>query len=325
MPEPNIFYFCYDHNRPTGGNKCIYRHVDILNKHNYKAFVLHTRKDFKLTWFGHQTPIVDLGTFKKVFARDKDFIVLPEDLGNNILTFPGKKIIFNQNIYYGFANFGFKRPLFYPYLHPDTQGVMVVSEHSQKYMKFTYPKLNIFRVYNWLDFENFTFRPLRHKKKKIAFNPDKKPLDLGLVYHILQSRSEQGLNVLEDYEWVLIKDKSEREVSQILQESLIFIFLSKEEGLALMPLEAMACGCLVAAYGVEPLTEYLPSPYQFAEGDILGIVENIEAITRSFPEDISQWQAISETGRDVARQYSLQAAEESVIRVWETILHQDNC
>jgi len=28
-----------------------------------------------------------------------------------------------------------------------------------------------------------------------------------------------------------------------------------------MPLEAMACGCLVFAYNVAPLTEYVPSAF----------------------------------------------------------------
>ncbi len=109
-----------------------------------------------------------------------------------------------------------------------------------------------------------------------------------------------------------------------MQESLIFIFLSKEEGFPLMPLEAMACGCLVVAYDVAPLTEYVPSPFLFEQGDILGIARSIETITQSFPEEIGRWEKIIKTSRDIALQYSLQTEEESVIAAWEEILHKNS-
>jgi glycosyltransferase involved in cell wall biosynthesis len=322
MKQSKIFYFCFSDNQSSGGNKEIYKHVDILNQHNYQAFVLHTKKNFKITWFNHQTQIIDLEQFEKLFYQETDFIVLPEDLGSDILSFSGKKIIFNQNIYYGFYVFPLQK-LNYPYLSSEVRGVLVVSAHNQKYLNFAYPKLDIFRVYCGVDSEKFDFCPLQKKKKKIACNPAKRPLDISLLYHLLQSRSEQGLNVLRDYEWVFIENKTEIEVAQILQESLLFVFLSKEEGFPLMPLEAMACGCLVVAYNVGPMTEYLPSPFLHEQGDMLGIASSIEAIAQSFAEDIEKWETISKTGRDIALQYSLQRESESVIATWEEILQKE--
>lgn len=232
-------------------------------------------------------------------------------------------MIFNQNIYYGFHTFSLQKPNLYPYLHPDIRGVLVVSEHNKNYLSCAYPKLDIFRVYCGVDSEKFAFQPLNKKKKKIACNPAKRPLDISLLYHLLQSRSEQGLNVLRDYEWVFIENKTESEVAQIMQESLIFIFLSKEEGFPLMPLEAMACGCLVVAYNVGPLTEYVPSPLLYEPGDILGIASSIETITQSFAQEIGKWETISKTSRDIALQYSLQREAESVIATWSKILHKE--
>ena len=91
MPLPKIFYFCFSDNQPSGGNKEIYKHVHILNRYNYQAFVLPPKKEFKITWFNHQTKIVDLDEFKNLFDKQRDFIVLPEDLGSDILSSPGKK------------------------------------------------------------------------------------------------------------------------------------------------------------------------------------------------------------------------------------------
>ncbi len=321
MKESKIFYFCFSDNQSSGGNKEIYRHVDILNKYNYQTFVLHPTKGFEVTWFDHQTKVVDLDTFNNLFDPERDFVVLPEDLGSEILCFPGKKVIFNQNVYYGFQTFSFQKPDFYPYLHPDIKGVLVVSMHNEKYLNFAYPKLDLFRVYCGVNLETFAFQPLKKKKKMIACNPAKRPLDISLLYHLLQSRAEQKLNVLKEYEWVFIENKTEKEVAQIMQDSLIFIFLSKEEGFPLMPLEAMACGCLVVAYGVEPVTEYLSSPFLFEPGDILSVAGSIEAITQSYGEKM-EWETISNNNREVALQYSLQREEESVVAAWKEILQR---
>lgn len=319
MKESKIFYFCFSDNQSSGGNKEIYRHVDILNKYNYQAFVLHPTKGFKVTWFDHQTKLVDLDTFNYLFDLERDFIVLPEDLGSEILCFPGKKIIFNQNVYYGFHTFSFQKPDCYPYLHPDVKGVLVVSKHNEKHLRFAYPKLDIFRVYCGVNLETFAFQPLSQKKKVIACNPAKRPLDIASLYHLLQSRAEQGLNNLRGYEWVFIENKTETEVAQILQDALVFIFLSKEEGFPLMPLEAMACGCLVITYGVEPMTEYLSSPFLFEPGDVLNVARSVEAIAQSYGEAVG-WETISKDNREAALQYSLQREEASVIAAWREIL-----
>ncbi len=320
MTQLKIFYFCFSDNQSSGGNKEIYRHVEILTRHNYQAFILHMTKGFKLTWFNHQVNVIDLDTFKALFDQKKDFIVLPEDLGNDILSFPGKKLIFNQNIYYGFHTFSLQKPVSYPYLCPEVRGALVVSEHNRKYLSFAYPNLDVYKVRCGVDSEKFAFRHLNQKKKQIACNPAKRPLDISLLHHLLRSRAEQELNALADYEWVFIENKTETEVTQILQESLLFIFLSKEEGFPLMPLEAMACGCLVVAYSVPPLTEYLPAPFLYEPGDILGIAQSVEAITQSFPNQIGPWETVSKTSLETALAYSLPREEKSVTETWKEIL-----
>ncbi len=184
MKQPKIFYFCFSDNQSSGGNKEIYKHVDILNKHNYQAFVFHQTNNFNITWFNHHTKIVYLDAFNELFDKERDFLVLPEDVGSDILSFPGNKVIFNQNIYYGFRVFDWQKPAPYPYLHSERRGVLVVSEHNKKYLSFAYPKLDIFRVCCGVDSEKFAFQPLNKKKKQIACNPAKRPLDISLLYHL---------------------------------------------------------------------------------------------------------------------------------------------
>lgn len=182
MKQPKIFYFCFSDNQSSGGSKEIYRHVEILTKYGYQAFVLHTQRDFKITWFNHQVEIIDLEIFQNLFDSESDFLVFPEDLGNDILSFPGKKLIFNQNIYYGFETFSLQKSALYPYLHSDVKGALVVSEHNQEPLKFAYPELDIFRIYYGVDAEKFPFQPLSKKKKRLPAIP---PKGLSIAYFFI--------------------------------------------------------------------------------------------------------------------------------------------
>ena len=324
MAQPKMFYFCYDHQRPTGGQKQTYRHIDILNKHGYKAFALHTREACRLTWFDNKTAVVGLDEFRRIYHPEQDFLELPEDLGQRILSFPGQKIIFNQNCYYGFHSFGFKPPPLYPYLHPDVKHVFVGSDHNLEYLTFAFPTLRVSRIYHAVDSGKFVYCPIEKKKKLIACLPSKNPMEVSQVYHQLLSRSQQGLNRLQDYEWVFIQNRSEAEVIRTLGETLLLVFLSTEEGFGILPLEAMASGTLVVAYDSGPPSEYLhpQNAFLFKKGDVLAVVRRIEEITGAFPQNVGELQVMSETARQGARKYSLQREEESVMAAWHTIMSE---
>lgn len=320
--KPQIFYFCYDHQKPSGGQKQMYRHVDILNNHGYKSYSLHLQDGYRLSWFENNTNVLSLNAFQKIYHPERDYIVLPEDLGEKILSFPGKKIIFNQGVYLGFYSLGLKKMHPYPYLHPDIEGVIVVSEHNREYLAFAYPELKVYRTFNAVEHEKFTYQPIKNKKKHIACLPSKNPVDLSQIYHILSSRAVQGLNNLQDYQWIFIQDMSEIDVIQTLRDSLLFIFLSTEEGFPLMPLEAMLSGSLVVAYKAGPLAEFLSDENSFlcAKGDILGTARVIEEITQSVQTNGINLQATSRAALEKAMDYSLQKEEECVINVWKSII-----
>lgn len=80
-----IFYMCPDSNKPIGGVKSIYHHVDILNSHNIEAYVLHSNPKFRCTWFENKTKVayVQIGFMNKVKAL-KDF--LKKKIKNSLLS-----------------------------------------------------------------------------------------------------------------------------------------------------------------------------------------------------------------------------------------------
>jgi len=299
----------------------MYRHVDILNKHGYRTFALHVQKGFRLKWFANDTEVICLEDFRRIYLPDRDIIVLPEDLGEGILNFPGKKVIFNQGVYLGFYCMGLTKVQAYPYLHPDVKGAIVVSDHNRKYLSFVYPDLKIYRVYNAIEPEKFRYRSVSDKKKLIACLPAKNLVDLSQVYHILRSRAHQGINQLKDYEWIFIENMSEQNVARAFGSSLIFIFLSTEEGVGRMPLEAMLSGSLVVAYNGGPLPEYLDDKNSFLSerGDVLGIVRDVEKIVQSFNEEKKLLEQVGKAAFETASRYSAKREKESVLKAWEEI------
>jgi hypothetical protein len=203
-----------------------------------------------------------------------------------------------------------------PYLDVSVLGAIVVSDRSQAQLQLAYPTLPIFRVTCSIDERRFQYRTLAQKKPVIVANPTKNEKEIRMAYQILRSRALQGLNPLSNWTWTWIENKSEAAVAQHLSEAQLFLSLSLHEGFGLLPLEAMASGCLVVAYGCEPMTEYLPAAMQVPTGDMAAVVRRVEAWAQNpYPQ-----QALAERGRDVARQYSRDREANSVLAAWAQLL-----
>ena len=322
MAKARIFYYCCDHQRPSGGQKTVYRHVDILNHNGFEASVVHRAEGYSLQWFPHNTRIICLGELKKILDRANDVVVLPEDMGHLINEVPGQNVICNQGCYIGFAALGFQDPHPYPYLRTDVKGVMVVSDHNLEYLSFVFPNLKIRRVRYSVNPDVFISADIRNKKRRIACLPSKNPLDVLQIYHISRSRAAQALNRVGEYEWVFIQNMTEQQVAETLRESLVFIFLNTQEGFGLLPVEAMLCGDIVLGYRGGPLTEYLrpDNSYTSEPHDTVSVVKNLEQATTLFLEEPERLRALSEAACKTAREYSYEREEKSVLDFWKEIL-----
>lgn len=324
MSAPRVFYYAYCHQRPTGGHKHIYLHVDALNRHGVEAYVLHEQPDFRLTWFRNETPVVDEGHFRRVFDPERDFLVLPEDLGEKILAFPGRKVVFNQGLYNAFKYLPMNLRT-YPYHSPDVLAVMVVSDHNLAHMQYAYPHLEVIKVATAaIDPAVFPFTPLGRKQRQIALVP--KNLDHAMVlYHLLRSRGRAGLSPAENFRWIVLKGIPEAMMGRILSDSLLLVFLSVDEGLPTIPIEAMACGCLVVGYGQGPLVEELPTAYQFTHSQLAEAAEFIEQVMRDYPDRLGRFDDPVRQGRAIAAEHTRDYVEQSVVAAWDRIFKKVAC
>src|SRR5215470_2367468 len=53
-----LYYLCPDYTSHAGGVRVIYRHVDLLRRNGYEAYVVHERRGFRDEWFENQTPVL---------------------------------------------------------------------------------------------------------------------------------------------------------------------------------------------------------------------------------------------------------------------------
>ena len=313
-----IYYLCPDENTPVGGVKVLYRHVDALNRNSFQAAIVHRKKGFRATWFENQTRVEYYG---KINPDAFDFIVIPEINGPRATNvFPdAKKVIFNQNAYYTFLGYSLDpKDRVTAYRDPSLVGVMAVSEDSREYLAYVFPELKVHRIHSAVDGERFRFRPLAEKQNRISFMARKHPEEARQVINILKFR-----NALDGVEVGKIEGRNERDVAQILAESLIFLSFGYPKGLPAAPIEAMMCGCLVIGYdGFGGREFYSPSYcWPVAVGDIVGMARVVETVLNGYRATPRSLQDRAEAAREfVRREYSPEREERDILEFWDDVM-----
>ena len=270
-----IYYLAPDLERPSGGVRTIYRHVDVLNGTGRSAAVVHARPGFRCSWFENTTRVVTL----PIVLGPSDLVVVPEEsIARLPRLAPGaRKVVFNQNAYRTFR--GVDDAARSPYVTcPDLAGAMVVSEDSERYLRYCFPDLTIGRIRHAIDPAIFRPEPAL-RTRQIAAVPTKRPAELRQLIDVLTARG-----VLADWQFVRIEQMSEAEVARTLQASPLFVSLNKAEGFGLPPAEAIACGCRVVGFHGMAAREFFREPFASAveDGDVIGLARAVEDFVTTY-------------------------------------------
>ena len=233
-----IFYFCPDFPLPSAGTKRLYRHVCHLNRLGFDAYIVHQKKPFILSWHGYEAPVIwveDNPTF-----LNEDILVFPEAMTNMMnmtKDFPCRRIVIVLNWAYIHTNL----PKGENWKDYHIKRAITPSPFIKDFVEWSMG-LDVTLIDNFVDHQRYYY-DLVQKKMKISYMARK---DLsGEILHSIFLKKE---SVLQNYEWVHLKDLDEEKYSRHILESKIFLATSPQEGMPTSVLEAMASGCIVIGF-----------------------------------------------------------------------------
>lgn len=307
--EQTTYYLCPDHDRPSGGIRAIYRHVDILNEAGRPAAVLHHRDGFSCRWFEHSTRVLGAGSTR---LQTHDTLVVPEVYGPYLDLLPtGLRLVaFNQNAYLTFAHLRPRQRLSYDRF----TAALTVSRDSADHLRFAFPGLEVSVVTNAVDAGVFSPAP-EPPPRRIAMMPRKRPREAQQVLRLLGAR-------LDGWEVVSIGSSSEAEVAAALRSSAIFLALGRQEGFGLPAAEAMACGCYVVGFpafgGREIFDPAFSAPVE--DGDVLGAAREVARALHLYETRPEEIRAAGARAREhVEDAYSPQRQRSELIGFYERL------
>jgi hypothetical protein len=276
----NIIYLSYYNNTPSGGNKIIYNHSELINKinSNFNSEILHFKykdqkwknilykfsknndyltnsieiiKHSKYSWFNNKIKIKKEFTFSK----DTDFVIIPEIVANVFgKYFINKKIkyaIFVQNGYLIHSNNSYKE---IDNIYKNSEFILSYSKEINDCLKIIFPfiRKKILRTSTSIKINKF--KKKYKKENLITYMPRKLSDHAKILIFFLERFIPKNWRIKK------IDNLNELETFKYLYKSKIFLSFSNLEGLGLPPLEAALAGNKVIGYTGEAGKEYWKKP-----------------------------------------------------------------
>jgi hypothetical protein len=299
-----ILYACPDSPEPSGGVRRLYRHVEILNKHDLWASIVHASPGFRITWFEHNAPICYRSSLAEL-SQD-DVLVIPEVM-TSLMKEVEHSVATRVAIGLNWAYIYMALPAGEDWKSYGINHAIAGSQYEREFILKTMG-INAHVLVSGIDSD--LFRPATDKRLQIAFMPRK--MSLGdAIFGAFRLKYPQ----LSHVPIVRIENQSHRGVAEVLSKAAIFVTATLVEGLARPPLEAMSAGCIVVGFAGRGSLEYMAHKrncYLAEDGDVFTAADYLaEAVQR-----VSNGDAISlqESAQATAGKYSLDSEEKEVTR-----------
>lgn len=294
-----IYVLAPDWDYPAGGVRRLYHWVDTLNDLDLRATIVHHAGDFRCSWFDNTTRIV---AAPDVHLYKGDLVVISDWIARRIprssRPAPGiPKVLLNLDLFID------KQILLED---PEYIALLGVSEYAANLAARAFPSVDIHRVRHGLDSSIF-YDGHRARSRVLSYMPRKTDKADYLLAMVEASGALRGWSVQ------ALAGLAERDVGDALRQTSIFLSFSESEGFGRPPLEAMACGCVVAGYAGQGGREYFLESHSFpvADGDLLEFANTLERVLRLFEDDREYFNALGASAADFAREHYSVSQERS--------------
>jgi hypothetical protein len=302
-----IFYECRDVSAPSGGVRRLYRHVEILNRNGFSAYILHHLPGFKPTWFETDAPIIYWT--EKLKLDGNDVLVIPEGHTDIIVRTTNaeyERVIIALN----WSNIYDHLPIGRDWRHFGIRHIIAGSLYEHE---FILRSMGLESTVITSGVDLALFQPARYKKCQIAYMPRKNEYWFRIIAAVFRSQCAD----LTDVPFVQLDNVPHREIARVLSESAVFLATGFPEGLARPPLEAMACGCLVVGFAGRGSLEYMKHGHNCLladDMDVLTAAEHLGTAIRQFRR--SETTEMQLSAQQTAARYSLEKEESNVVQYW---------
>jgi glycosyltransferase involved in cell wall biosynthesis len=254
--RPRVRVVCLpDVDRPIGGVKQLYRHVEHLQAQGWDAKVLTQNSGFKPGWFTSSASTAALRESHKAGELDptSTILVLPETYVNaNLSSFEGvdlsgfARVILNQNAYYSYGQFdaGTAARVHAFYRQEAVLQILSISEDTHSFLSTNIgvPDGMLSRIINAIE---PGFNPNQPKRNIVHWLPRKNQDHSQAVLTALASRSSGDLR---NWSAEPVGGISHEQMAAKLNGARLFLAFGHPEGFGLPIAEAMASGCWVVGY-----------------------------------------------------------------------------
>tara|TARA_B100001123_G_C15322580_1_gene1028451 strand:+ start:134 stop:1114 length:981 start_codon:yes stop_codon:yes gene_type:complete len=321
----SIIYICpTGKNKPTGGIKIIYKHVEILSKllpREAESKIFHFENfNFKCDWFSHNVKF----KISSTFDSSKEFVIIPE-----WMAVYHAKILQKSNIKYGI----FVQNGFYLNTKPESnfsnqditeayekaEIIISYSDEISECIKLTFPKSKskIFRINISVDSKKFQYTEeiAKNKENLITYMPRKNRNHANKLLFILNQ------HLPKNWEIKILDNLNESEVVNFLKKSKIFLSFSELEGFGLPPVEAALTGNSVIGYTGESGKEYWDPPMfdEVFSGDLRTFANKVINKVRDFDKNGHAFDKFNIHVDKLSRKYSVEKEKNSLSLLIEQI------
>lgn len=290
-----------------GDTQIIFKHCDLLRKNGFNAIPIHIGKD-KLhnpNWFFHNTHLKHLSQEDIQCINDEDVIICPNASPELICNFErGKKYLFVQN----WAKYRIRTAENYGF-----NGIITLSGFCSEYIRAN-TNLPVYDVQNGIELEHFNYSYSMKKEDKvlILYRKNQELIDDFMEKMPPDLRKHFKFNIVE-------KKVNKAELISLYQESDMFLNFGYPEGFGLMPLEAMACGCVVGGYTGQGAKSHMidkETALVVEDGRVEGMYEVLYELMKN-PHIKGE---IRKKGLNKVKEFSLLNMEQSLLSTIDSIL-----